>query len=211
MALAERLCAYPNFLNEQWLAQPVLDTVTECYWSFIPRGERRRPRETESADKSFVLEAIAKGAEGHWLSADETTALFAESRPELIEQIRVAADALRVELVGEDVSFVVNRNVNFTNICTVGCAFCGFGQSRRAAGAYEVDENHFRAKVAEAVEYGATELCIQGGIHPDYELSDYGRWLSNAKDVAPDIHLHAFRRWRSRSCAIAPVAHRVKS
>lgn len=193
VALAERLCVYPQYLNEQWVAPAVLDTVTARFWSFIPRGERSRSARPDGpAEPAFVEQAIAKGREGEWLTPDETAALFAERRPELVGEIRAAADALRLELAGDDVSFVVNRNINFTNICTVGCAFCGFGQSRRSADAYEVDEGHFRAKVAEAVAFGAGELCMQGGIHPDYELEDYGRWLRVAKDVAPDIHLHAF-------------------
>ncbi|MBK5230494.1 MAG: 5-amino-6-(D-ribitylamino)uracil--L-tyrosine 4-hydroxyphenyl transferase CofH, partial [Thermoleophilia bacterium] len=192
VAVAERLCVYPQYLNERWLTPPVLDTVTERYWSFIPRGERSRAVVADSPSPAFVAEAVAKGRAGDPLSAAEITALFAESRPELVESIRRAADELRADLAGEEVSFVVNRNINFTNICTVGCAFCGFGQNRRAAGAYEADEGDFRAKVAEAVEFGATELCMQGGIHPDYELEDYGRWLSVAKDVAPDLHLHAY-------------------
>jgi FO synthase len=104
----------------------------------------------------------------------------------------VAADGLRTELAGDDVTFVVNRNINFTNICTVGCAFCGFGQSRRSADAYEVEEQEFRVKVAEALEYGATELCMQGGIHPEYGLETYGEWLRVAKDAAPRVHMHAF-------------------
>ncbi|MBI4897053.1 MAG: 5-amino-6-(D-ribitylamino)uracil--L-tyrosine 4-hydroxyphenyl transferase CofH [Actinobacteria bacterium] len=192
VSLGERLCVYPRYLNREWISAPVLDTITERYWSFIPRGERHRATDTGQADPDFLIEAIETCRSGAMPAPEQLTAMFAETRPELVEQIRAAADELRSGLVGDEVSFVVNRNVNFTNICTVGCAFCGFGQSRRAAGAFEVDENHFRAKVAEAVEFGATEICMQGGIHPHYELADYGRWLSVAKDVAPDLHLHAF-------------------
>ncbi len=192
VALGERLCAYPRYLNGEWISAPVLDTITERYWSFIPRGERRRAVDAGQVDAGYVSEAIETCRSGAAPAPEQLTALFAETRPELIERIRAAADELRIELAGDEVSFIVNRNVNFTNICTVGCAFCGFGQSSRAAGAFEIEENHFRAKVAEAVDFGATEVCMQGGIHPQYELADYGRWLSIAKDVAPDIHLHAF-------------------
>ncbi|MBJ7348143.1 MAG: CofH family radical SAM protein, partial [Thermoleophilaceae bacterium] len=73
-----------------------------------------------------------------------------------------------------------------------GCAFCGFGVSRRSSDAYELDEATFRTKVGEAVSFGATELCMQGGIHPDYSLQDYGNWLKLAKNIAPQLHLHAF-------------------
>ena len=89
-------------------------------------------------------------------------------------------------------TFVVNRNINFTNICVVGCAFCGFGQGRRSPDAYHVTEDDFQARVQEAVDYGATEICMQGGIHPDYTLEHYGRWLRLVKEVAPQIHLHAY-------------------
>lgn len=192
-ALTERLCVYPKYINGDWLAPPVLDTIAERYWSFIPRGGRGGTRAPEGvADGGFVRESIAKGAAGEMLTEQEMTALFAEHRPELIEELRTAADGLRADVAGDDVSFVVNRNINFTNVCNVGCAFCGFGQSRRAAGAFEIAEDDFRAKVAEAVEFGATELCMQGGIHPGYELADYGRWLRIAKQVAPRIHLHAY-------------------
>lgn len=192
-ALTERLCVYPRYINDQWLTPPVLDTIAERYWSFIPRGERSAAhRPAATADIGFVREGIAKGAAGEVLNTAELSALFAEHRPPLVEELRAAADDLRAELAGDEVSFVVNRNLNFTNVCTVGCAFCGFGLSRRAAGAFEIAEKDFRAKVAEAVEYGATELCMQGGIHPGYELADYGRWLRVAKDVAPQLHLHAY-------------------
>lgn len=191
-ALTERLCVYAQYINEQWIAPAVLDTIKLRFWSFIPRGERTRAARPEIADPSYVREAIAQGREGIALSEDQTTALFSEIRPELVEELRVASDELREEVAGDDVSFVVNRNINFTNICTVGCAFCGFGQSRRSPDAYLAEESEFREKVAEAARYGATELCMQGGIHPDYNLEDYGGWLRVAKDVAPDMHMHAY-------------------
>ena len=86
---------------------------------------------------------------------------------------------------GTRVTFVVNRNINFTNVCVVGCAFCGFGQGKRSPDAYEVSEEDFAARIGEAVEFGATELCMQGGIHPDLTLEEYGRWLRLAKETAP--------------------------
>lgn len=191
-ALSERLCVYPQYINEDWIAPAVIDTIKLNYWTFIPRGERTRSAQRELADAGFVTDAIAAGRAGERLDETQLTALFSERRPDLIEQLREAADDLRREIVSDDVSFVVNRNINFTNICTVGCAFCGFGQSRRSPDAYTADEGEFREKIAEAVEYGATELCMQGGIHPDYELEDYGRWLELARDAAPGLHMHAY-------------------
>jgi len=90
------------------------------------------------------------------------------------------------------VTFVVNRNINVSNVCTVGCAFCGFGQGKRSPDAYTLDELELRRRVAEAVEYGATEICCQSGIHPDWGLEDYERWLRVLKDAAPELHLHAY-------------------
>jgi FO synthase len=188
--LSERLCAYPRFLNPEWIAQGVLDVVKTHYWSFIPRGER--PRTDRVIRRDLVPAAIAKGRDGLALSADELTALFAEDRPEAIEDLRQAADELRAELAGETVTFVVNRNINVSNICTVGCAFCGFGQGRRSPDAYEHSEADFRGRVREAIDYGATEICMQSGIHPDWGLEEYEHWLRVAKDEAPELHLHAY-------------------
>jgi FO synthase len=190
-ALTERLCVYPQYMDPQWMEQGVLDVVKLKYWSFIPRqGSGRRSEEKLPA--GLAERAIAKGREGEELSEDELTALFAETRPDVIEEMRAAADELRAELAGDRVTFVVNRNINFTNICVVGCAFCGFGQGRRSPDAYEVSEEDFADRVREAVEFGATELCMQGGIHPDLTLEEYGRWLRLARDVAPQLHLHAY-------------------
>jgi FO synthase len=190
-ALTERLCAYPEYLDPAWMEQGVLDVVKLKYWSFIPRkGSGRRADRTIAP--TVAPRAIDKGRRGAELSEEELTALFAETRPEVIEEMRVAADELRAELAGDRVTFVVNRNINFTNVCVVGCAFCGFGQGRRSPDAYHVAEDDFRARVEDAVAYGATEICMQGGIHPDYALEDYGGWLRLAKQVAPDIHLHAY-------------------
>ena len=190
-ALTERLCVYPQYMDPEWMEQGVLDVVKLKYWSFIPRRGSGR-RSEESLESGLSERAIAKGREGEALSEDELTALFIENRPEVVEEMRVAADELREELHGDRVTFVVNRNINFTNICVVGCAFCGFGQGKRSPDAYEVSEEDFASRIEEAVEFGATELCMQGGIHPDLTLEEYGKWLRLAKDVAPQLHLHAY-------------------
>jgi FO synthase len=190
-ALTERLCVYPQYMDPEWMEQGVLDVIKLKYWSFIPRRGSGRTSE-ESFAAGTAERAIAKGREGEVLSEDELTALFAETRPEVIEEMRAAADELRAELAGDRVTFVVNRNINFTNVCIVGCAFCGFGQGKRSPDAYEVSEADFAARIEEAVEFGATELCMQGGIHPDLTLEEYGKWLRLAKQVAPQLHLHAY-------------------
>jgi len=190
-ALTERLCAYAQYLDPDWMEQSVLDVVKLKYWSFIPRRGSGRRQEQPPAPE-VAPRAIERGRRGEELTQEELTALFAETRPEVIEEMRVAADELRAELAGETATFVVNRNINFTNVCVVGCAFCGFGQGKRSPDAYHVSEDDFAARVQEAVDIGATEICMQGGIHPDYTLEEYGRWLRLAKEVAPQIHLHAY-------------------
>jgi FO synthase len=190
-ALTERLCSYPQYLDPEWMEQGVLDVVKLKYWSFIPRrGSGRRQESPPAPD--VAPRAIDRGRRGEELTEEELTALFSETRPEVIEDMRQAADELRAELAGETATFVVNRNINFTNVCVVGCAFCGFGQGKRSPEAYLVSEDDFADRVQEALDFGATEICMQGGIHPDYTLEDYGRWLRLAKDCAPRIHLHAY-------------------
>lgn len=191
VAVAERLCVYPQYLDPQWVDPAVLDVVKARYWSFIPRGGSGR-REQRAIRRDLVPAAIAKGRDGVALTEGELTALFAEDRPEAIEDLRQAADELRAELAGDTVTFVVNRNINVSNVCTVGCAFCGFGQAKRSPDAYEHSRADFVRRIHDAVDYGATELCIQSGIHPDWTFDDYLGWLRLAKETAPPLHLHAY-------------------
>jgi FO synthase len=191
-ALTERLCVYPQYIDPDWVAHGVLDAIKAKYWSFIPRRGSGRTDPPAPIRRELVAGAIAKGREGVALSEQELTAMFAETRPEAIEEMREAADELREELAGETVTFVVNRNINVSNVCVVGCAFCGFGQGKRSPDAYEHDREDFAGRVREAVEYGASELCIQSGIHPDWTLEDYLGWLRFAKELAPQLHLHAY-------------------
>ena len=137
----------------------VLDVIKLKFWSFIPRRGSGR-RDERPIRRDLVPGAIERAREGAALSAEELTALFAETRPEAIEDMRQAADELRAELAGDTVTFVVNRNINVSNICIVGCAFCGFGQGRRSPDAYEHSEEEFRGRVREAVDFGATEICM---------------------------------------------------
>ncbi len=209
VALAERLCVYPGYIHADWVAQGVLDTIKIKYWSFIPRRGSGRAEPPRPIRPDLVEGAIRKGREGEWLSPDEITAMFAETRPGAIEDMRQAADELRAELAGETVTFVVNRNINVSNICTVGCAFCGFGQGKRSPDAYEHSEEDFRARVREAVDYGATELCMQSGIHPDWGLEDYEHWLRVARDEAPQIHLHAYSAMEvAHACDVSGLSPR---
>ncbi|HEX8101830.1 MAG TPA: 5-amino-6-(D-ribitylamino)uracil--L-tyrosine 4-hydroxyphenyl transferase CofH [Solirubrobacteraceae bacterium] len=190
-ALTERLCVYPQYIGVDWIAQGVLDVIKTRFWSFIPRQGSGR-RQERAIRRDLVPGAIERGRDGEALSEDELTALFAEDRPEAVEEIRAAADELRAEVAGDTVTFVVNRNINVSNVCIVGCAFCGFGQGKRSPDAYEHDRDEFVRRIGEAVDYGATELCIQSGIHPDWDLEAYLSWLRLAKATAPQLHLHAY-------------------
>jgi FO synthase len=192
LALTERLCVYPEYIDPEWLSPPVLDVIKRCFWSFIPRRGSGRGMAPFTVADDAAPRAIAKARDGLVLTPEELTALFSERRGEVIDEMRLAADELRSELAGETVTFVVNRTVNVSNVCIVGCAFCGFGQSRRSPDAYEHSEQEFVRRVEEAIAFGATEICMQSGIHPDWGLEDYERWLRLAKQVAPDMHLHAY-------------------
>jgi FO synthase len=191
LALTERLCVYSDYIDPEWVSRPVMDVIKTCFWSFIPRRGSGRRAELSIADDA-APRAVRRGREGLPLTPEELVALFAERRPEVVEEMRLAADELRYELAGDVVTFVVNRNINVSNVCIVGCAFCGFGQSRRSPDAYEHSEEEFTRRVNEAVEFGATEICMQSGIHPDWGLEDYEHWLRVAKATAPHVHLHAY-------------------
>ena len=196
VALTERLCVYPQYIDPEWVAQGVMDTIKVKYWSFIPRRGSGRTDPPMPIRPDLVAGAIEGAGKGRELSAEELTAMFAETRPQAIEAMREAADGLRAELAGELVTFVVNRNINISNVCTVGCAFCGFGQGKRSPDAYQHDEREFIARIHDALDFGATELCIQSGIHPDWTLEDYLGWLRLAKRTAAaagsELHLHAY-------------------
>ena len=201
---------YPQYIDEEWMAQGVLD-VGQAQLLELHPASRLGPQRAARRDPPRPGRAGGRAgrATGERLSPDELTALFAETRPEAIEDMRAAADELRAELAGDTVTFVVNRNINVSNICIVGCAFCGFGQGKRSPDAYEHDEEEFAAACDEAVDYGATEICMQSGIHPDWDLEEYERWLRVAKDEAPQLHLHAYSPMEvAHMCDVSGLAPR---
>jgi FO synthase len=207
-ALSERLCVYPEYISPEWVSPAVLDVITSRFWSFIPRRGSGRRSEVRVAD-DLAPRAIERARDGLALTPEQLAALFAEQRPAVIEDMRCAADELRRRLAGDTVTFVVNRNINVSNVCVVGCAFCGFGQSKRSPDAYEHSRGDFAQRVAEALAAGATELCIQSGIHPDWGLEDYLGWLRFAKELAPEIHLHAYSPMEvAHMCDVSGLAPR---
>jgi FO synthase len=102
------------------------------------------------------------------------------------------ADQVRADTVGEDVTYVVNRNINFTNVCYVGCRFCAFAQRERDADAYRLSVEQVAQRAAEAAAAGATEVCLQGGIDPKLPVGGYAEIVRAIKARVPGIHVHAF-------------------
>ena len=126
---------------------------------------------------------------------DEIVTLFGARGAE-VRAVAALADDLRRRLVGETVTFVVNRNINYTNVCTFKCRFCAFSKgplSLDLRGApYLLTLEDIQARVLEAVARGATEVCLQGGIHPDFDGGYYLEVTRAVKAVAPDLHVHGF-------------------
>ncbi|MBP2706051.1 bifunctional FO biosynthesis protein CofGH [Microbispora sp. RL4-1S] len=109
-----------------------------------------------------------------------------------LDELTRIADGLRREAVGDDVTYVVNRNINFTNVCYTGCRFCAFAQRRTDADAYTLSLSEVADRAQEAWEAGATEVCMQGGIHPDLPGTAYFDIARAVKERCPDMHVHAF-------------------
>ena len=128
-------------------------------------------RELSAADAERLL--VARGADFHALIA--------------------ASDLARKSDCGDDVSYVVCRNINFTNVCYVGCSFCGFARHKDEKGeVFDRTHEEILAKCQDAIDRGATEVCIQGGIHPNKTHEDYRGILAAIKQVHPDLHIHAY-------------------
>jgi FO synthase len=125
------------------------------------------------------------------LTDAQAIALLSADGPDL-EALAGIADALRRETMGDDVTYVVTRNINFTNVCYTGCRFCAFAQRRTDADAYTLSLQQIGDRAAEAWAAGATEVCMQGGIHPDLPGTAYFEIASEVKRRCPDLHVHAF-------------------
>ncbi len=160
----------------------------ECR-ALLPDGT---PVERRVAEAGLSVAAILERAlERRPLGRDDVVALLAAEREDLRALI-ATADHVRAEDVGDTVTYVVNRNVNFTNVCFVNCQFCAFKRQRWEADAYTHDVDALLAKVADAVERGATEICMQGGINPQMSAFAYRDMLTAIRAAFPRIHVHAF-------------------
>jgi len=150
----------------------------------------RRPPERLATE---IKRALSKAADGRpdELSDQEALALF-EAEGEALEALARVADDLRREVVGDDITYVINRNINFTNVCYTGCRFCAFAQREVDSQSYTLSLEEVADRAQEAWDYGATEVCIQGGLHPSLPGDFYFRILDVIKAQIPDIHIHAF-------------------
>jgi 7,8-didemethyl-8-hydroxy-5-deazariboflavin synthase CofH subunit len=135
-----------------------------------------------------ILEAALDGRE---LTPEEGSRLLCAQGADLHALMRTA-DLARQADVGDDVSYVVNRNINFTNICYVGCSFCGFSRHKDDADAYDRSFDEILGKARDGIARGATEVCIQGGIHPGKDHTHYRDILLVLKREYPELHIHAY-------------------
>ena len=138
-----------------------------------------------------VAAVLERAMAGHELSRDEGLVLATLSSED-VETLAAVADHLRREIVGDMITYVVNRNINFTNVCFIGCAFCSFSTSARSSDAYNLPFEEIAQRTIEAREMGATEVCVQGGLPRGLDPYYYRDILRTVKEAVPDMHAHAF-------------------
>jgi len=148
---------------------------------------------TDSAIQAILDQALG----GQDISPQEGLVLLQTEAPDTREAIRATADVLRQQQVGEVVTYVVNRNINYTNICEQHCSFCAFRRDRDDEGAYWLDFAPILEKAADAIAQGATEICMQGGLNPYAKIDGsslryYLKLVDTIKGQFPHLHLHAF-------------------
>ena len=212
--LTPRLTVYPAYVRrlDAWVAEPLRPAVLrasdaegfarESAWS---PGDRdavlpaalldRLARPAAPVPASTTRALCEKASRGDGLDEPEIAALFSARGDDLVAVVR-AADALRREVNGDEVTYVVNRNINYTNVCYFRCQFCAFSKgklSENLRGApYDLDLDEIARRSAEAWERGATEVCMQGGIHPEYTGATYLDICRTVKAAVPSMHVHAF-------------------
>ena len=213
--LAPRLTVYPEYVlePERWLDEavrfPVMDRSDaeglgrDDHWYsgaeeappvLIPRPPAPGNTTGMSAD-SAVAEVLAGVRAGQQVDEDAIVTLFSARGPE-VAAVAALADELRAEAVGDVVTWVHNRNINYTNVCTFKCRFCGFSKGPLSLNLrgkpYLLTLDDIAERVREAWDRGATEVCLQGGIHPDFDGDYYIDVTRAVKEAAPDIHVHGF-------------------
>jgi FO synthase len=210
--LVERLTIYPEFAlaNQQWVAEELRPAVLDLIdGQGYPRTEEWSPGEsvpppaseleaihtkpaTVSRDVAAILTKVEAGVD---LDNNDIVRLF-EARGDDFSAVAQAADALRKRHCGSQVTYVVNRNINYTNICYFKCQFCAFSKGKLAENLrgrpYDLGLDEIQRRTQEAWDRGANEVCMQGGIHPEYTGETYLDIVRAVKDVSPDMHVHAF-------------------
>ena len=213
-ALTERLTVYPDYVRrlDAWVAEPLRAAVLQASdaegfaregaWSpgdadaVLPAALLDRLAQPAAPAPTSTTRALCeKAARGDGLDEAEIAELFSARGDDLVAVVR-AADALRREVNGDDVTYVVNRNINYTNVCYFKCRFCAFSKgklSENLRGApYDLDLDEIARRSTEAWERGATEVCMQGGIHPEYTGATYLDICRAVKAAVPAMHVHAF-------------------
>ncbi len=195
LALAPRLPIYPEYTGDRWLDPAARTAVRRASDAMgLAREDRWAPGEPVSVP--FVVRRDALPLEtSDGLGEDEITRLF-EARGAERERIFAAADRLRRDVCGDEVSYVVTRNIQYTNVCYFRCGFCAFSKgklARNLRGApYLVPLDEIVRRSREAWERGATEVCLQGGIHPAFTGDYYAGVVEAIRAALPDLHVHAF-------------------
>jgi FO synthase len=218
--LAPRLTLYPEFslAPERWLDPamrfPVLDASDaeglgrDHPWSSggevpppvlldpgTPVPTTAPPVVTLASAGSAVGAVLAAVGDGETVGEDEIVTLFAARGPE-VRAVAAVADQLRAEAVGDEVTFVNNRNINYTNVCTFKCKFCAFSKGPLSLNLrgrpYLLELSEISDRVAEAEALGATEVCLQGGIHPDFDGEYYLDVIKAVRQASATIHIHGF-------------------
>ena len=194
LVLAPRLPVYPEFLSGRWLAPRVL---TQALRSADADGLAREDGWFAGAQTPgpFMPRDALPVDTADELGEDELVRLFA-ARGEELNRVLAAADRLRREVNGDEVTYVVTRNVNYTNVCYFKCGFCAFSKGKLAENlrgpAYVVPTDEIVRRAHEAWERGAVEICLQGGIHPGFDGDYYVEVCEAVKCELPDLHVHAF-------------------
>ena len=213
--LVERLAIYPSYARHagRWadksLQTAVFGFVDGNGWprldDWCPGATSEPPardlallqaaRSSTSIRTSGFDRLLAKAQSGRRLDEGEIVSLFAAEDAEFTAVCR-AADELRRDVNGDTVSYVVTRNINYTNICYFKCQFCAFSKGKLAENLrgkpYDLPLSEIGQRVREAWDRGATEVCMQGGIHPSYTGANYLAICRTVKEYAPDMHVHAF-------------------
>ena len=195
LELAPRLPVYSRFLSGSWVDPAVLPAALRTSDALgLAREDGWHPGETGPVPFVVARDALPVDTEAE-LGEEELVRLF-RARGEERQRVFAAADRLRREVCGDEVSYVVTRNIQYTNVCYFRCGFCAFSKGKLAAnlrGApYLVPHEEIVRRSREAWDRGATEVCLQGGIHPAFTGEYYASVVDAIRNELPDLHIHAF-------------------